>query len=85
MEYGTGAVMCVPAHDERDFEFAAKYELPTPIVVQPSEGKELTLADGRLANSKWRAHPERGVHGVWQVGEFGALQRVSHLKKPSRS
>ncbi len=42
MEYGTGAVMCVPAHDERDFEFASKYKLPKPIVVQPIDGKELT-------------------------------------------
>ena len=41
MEYGTGAVMCVPAHDERDFEFATKYNLAKPIVVAPSEGKEL--------------------------------------------
>jgi leucyl-tRNA synthetase len=44
MEYGTGAVMCVPAHDERDFEFATKYGLAIPIVVQPSEGKPLTPA-----------------------------------------
>ncbi len=42
MEYGTGAVMCVPAHDERDFEFATKYNLAIPIVVQPSEGNKLT-------------------------------------------
>jgi len=42
MEYGTGAVMCVPAHDDRDFEFATKYKLPIPIVVQPSEGATLT-------------------------------------------
>ena len=42
MEYGTGAVMCVPAHDERDFEFATKYGLAIPIVVQPVEGKQLT-------------------------------------------
>ena len=34
-EYGTGALMCVPAHDERDFEFAQKYHLPLKIVVQP--------------------------------------------------
>ncbi|MEP6925356.1 MAG: leucine--tRNA ligase [Pyrinomonadaceae bacterium] len=40
MEYGTGAVMSVPAHDERDFEFAKKYNLPIPIViVQSSESK----------------------------------------------
>jgi leucyl-tRNA synthetase len=42
MEYGAGAVMCVPAHDQRDFEFATKYGLAIPIVVQPSEGKPLT-------------------------------------------
>jgi leucyl-tRNA synthetase len=42
MEYGTGAVQCVPAHDERDFDFAKKFGLPIPIVVQPNEGKPLT-------------------------------------------
>jgi leucyl-tRNA synthetase len=42
MEYGTGAVMCVPAHDERDFEFATKYGLAIPIVVQPAEGEART-------------------------------------------
>jgi leucyl-tRNA synthetase len=42
MEYGTGAVMCVPAHDERDFEFATKYGLAIPIVVQPSDGEILS-------------------------------------------
>ena len=36
MEYGTGAVMAVPAHDQRDFEFAQKYELPIKVVIQPS-------------------------------------------------
>ncbi len=35
MEYGTGAVMAVPAHDQRDFEFAKKYDLPIRIVIQP--------------------------------------------------
>ena len=49
MEYGTGAVMCVPAHDERDFEFATKYGLAIPIVVQPAEGKELTPETLRAA------------------------------------
>ena len=42
MEYGTGAVQCVPAHDERDFEFATKFGLAIPIVVQPVEGPQLT-------------------------------------------
>ena len=40
-EYGTGAVMCVPAHDERDFEFAEKYRLPVKIVIQPVQGTSL--------------------------------------------
>jgi leucyl-tRNA synthetase len=59
MEYGTGAVQCVPAHDERDFEFATKYGLAIPIVVQPTEGKLLTpetlkaafVDYGKLVNS----------------------------------
>lgn len=39
MEYGTGAVMSVPAHDQRDFEFAQKYELPLKAVIKPSGKK----------------------------------------------
>ena len=35
-EYGTGAVMAVPAHDQRDFEFARKYNLPVTVVIQPA-------------------------------------------------
>ena len=40
-EYGTGAVMAVPAHDQRDFEFARKYGLPVVAVIQP-DGEELS-------------------------------------------
>ncbi|MFN4245264.1 MAG: leucine--tRNA ligase [Brevinematia bacterium] len=40
MEYGTGAIMCVPAHDKRDFRFAKKYNLPIRVVIQPKD-KEL--------------------------------------------
>ncbi len=41
MGYGTGAVMAVPAHDQRDFEFARKYRLPVRVVIQPA-GEVLT-------------------------------------------
>jgi leucyl-tRNA synthetase len=37
MEYGTGAIMSVPAHDQRDFEFAMKYNLPVKVVIVPEE------------------------------------------------
>jgi leucyl-tRNA synthetase len=58
MGYGTGAVMAVPAHDQRDFEFARKYELPVQVVIQP-EGENLEAASmteawvgqGRMVNS----------------------------------
>jgi len=59
MEYGTGAVMAVPAHDQRDFEFAQKYGLPIVVVIQPPDRiltpETMTAAyeePGVLVNSK---------------------------------
>ena len=46
MEYGTGAIMAVPAHDERDFEFATKYGLPKPVVVIGSAGAPPSVFEG---------------------------------------
>jgi len=43
-EYGTGAIMCVPAHDQRDYEFARKYNLPIKVVVKP---KDSELPEGK--------------------------------------
>jgi leucyl-tRNA synthetase len=44
MEYGTGAVMAVPTHDQRDFEFARRYELPMIVVIQPEDQPPLDPA-----------------------------------------
>ncbi|HEU5209870.1 MAG TPA: leucine--tRNA ligase [Longimicrobiales bacterium] len=57
MEYGTGAIMAVPGHDERDFEFATKFELPIVRVVAARESdagvplEEAYVDDGVLVNS----------------------------------
>ncbi|MDD5541845.1 MAG: leucine--tRNA ligase [Acidobacteriia bacterium] len=58
MEYGTGAVMSVPAHDQRDFEFAKKYDLPIRVVIQNAgrsllshSMKEAFVDDGRVVDS----------------------------------
>jgi len=48
MEYGTGAIMAVPAHDQRDFEFARQYDIPVRVVIQPDGEVEGALG-GTLA------------------------------------
>lgn len=58
MEYGTGAIMAVPAHDQRDFDFAKKYDLPITVVIDDPASpldartmKEAYTAEGIMANS----------------------------------
>ena len=66
MDYGSGAVMAVPGHDQRDFEFATAYGLEIKQVIAPLEGSELT-AD--IAN---QAFTEKGV--LINSGEFDGLE-----------
>ncbi len=63
MDYGTGAVMAVPAHDQRDFEFATKYGLDIIPVIKPADGSELDVSEA--------AYTEKGV--LFASGEFDGL------------
>lgn len=53
MGYGTGAIMAVPAHDERDYDFAKQYDLPIPRVIAAADGTDTLpyVGDGTLINS----------------------------------
>ena len=62
MGYGTGAVMSVPAHDQRDFEFAQKYAIPMLEVVKPKEGEHVASES---------AFTDKGV--LCNSGEFNGL------------
>jgi leucyl-tRNA synthetase len=71
LSYGTGAVMAVPAHDERDFAFAKKYGLPVPVVIAPPgwDSSELEAAytePGTMTNSgQFNGLPsEKGIEAV---------------------
>ncbi len=63
MSYGTGAVMAVPAHDKRDYEFAQKYQIPILPVVYPQDGSELDLSE--------QAFVEKGI--LKNSGQFDGL------------
>ncbi|MDN3554772.1 leucine--tRNA ligase [Halomonas maura] len=63
MEYGTGAVMAVPAHDQRDWEFANQYALPIEPVIAEADGQAPDLSEG--------AHDDYGV--LINSGEFDGL------------
>jgi leucyl-tRNA synthetase len=70
MEYGTGAVMAVPAHDQRDFEFAQKYGLEITVVIQP-QGKTLD------PQTMSEAYTEEGV--LVRSGPFNGSDNVRAL------
>ncbi|MEW6724573.1 MAG: leucine--tRNA ligase [Bacillota bacterium] len=72
LDYGTGAVMGVPAHDQRDFEFARKYGLPLKVVIQP-EGVELD------PETMTAAHTEGGL--MVNSGPFSGLSNEQGLER----
>ena len=83
MDYGTGAVMAVPAHDQRDFEFAKKYGLPLKVVIAPKDGsrlapEELTAAyveDGvQVASAQFDGLPNR--EAIERIADFLAEKGV---------
>ena len=72
MGYGTGAIMAVPAHDQRDFEFARKYDIPVVVVIQP-EGEQI---DGDTLQAAFEA---RGVQV--NSGEFDGMPCTEAAEK----
>ena len=75
MEYGTGAIMAVPAHDQRDFDFAKKYDLPVKVVIvkDSSEGLISHLTTGPLepSNPPSEAFEDEGI--LINSGQFSGL------------
>jgi leucyl-tRNA synthetase len=75
MDYGTGAIMSVPAHDERDYEFAKKYKLPIRVVVLPLGGE----SDETVTEPPLPFVAEDGL--VVNSGQFSGLTSKEALKK----
>ncbi len=71
MGYGTGAVMAVPAHDQRDFEFAQKYRLPIKPVIRPADQDSVDVSE--------QAYTERGV--LFNSGELDGLDFNAAMDK----
>jgi leucyl-tRNA synthetase len=77
MDYGTGAIMSVPAHDERDYEFAKKYKLEIRLVVLPvSNDPEETMAEPALP---FTTHEGMLINS----GQFGGLECADAIQKMS--
>ena len=63
--YGTGAVMAVPAHDDRDYEFATKYNLPMKIVVEPKNAKDaVDIGEGAFTNEGICINSDDDLNGL---------------------
>src|SRR5881296_3072772 len=75
MEYGTGAIMAVPAHDQRDLEFCRKYGLPVRVVVQPLEGEAL------LAEKMTEAFDQHGKGKLVNSGPYDGLSPEEAIAK----
>ena len=76
MTYGTGAIMAVPAHDERDFEFCTKYEIPIRPVIRPVDGDLAWVEEMRTAFT------EDGV--VQNSGEWSGLPSAEARRQMNR-
>jgi leucyl-tRNA synthetase len=77
LEYGTGAVMSVPAHDQRDFEFAKKYRLPIKIVVRPAARDAKPLVAGRMKEA-WTEYGRLADSGAYTgLASEDAIERMS--------
>ncbi|MCY4660566.1 MAG: leucine--tRNA ligase [Acidobacteria bacterium] len=76
-DYGTGAIMAVPAHDQRDFEFARKYGLPVRVVIQPDAGPRLGGETLEAASS--------APGTVVASGEFSGLPSAEAVKAMTRA
>lgn len=71
MGYGTGAVMAVPAHDQRDFEFAKKYDLPVQVVIRPHPKNDVNDEAYEASGGLTEAFTEPGL--LINSGEFDGI------------